>query len=105
MSKSMRQSQAFLNLLLNTSKGQSKALIYTLAPHQTTALCEILLNIDDLALNSKILEVLQKHRNLIQKLTNARLSLSKRQAIIQNHYLKVIKILLLVKNPLLKLIL
>jgi hypothetical protein len=70
MSQRIKDNIHFINLLLNTTKKQSVALIKSIDRSQTDALTEIIYNIFNLSLNPKILQKLNKRKVLFKKLTN-----------------------------------
>ena len=102
--KSLQAEKYFIHLLFSTTKEQAKALIYTLTPGQTLAVCEIILNISNLSNSPQIRTELIKRRPLIKKLTEGKLKLKQRLTYIQDHYRQVLGLLCLVKNKVLSLI-
>ena len=104
MSKTLKKVSDFLKLLLNTTKQQVKALFYTLTPLQTTAICEIIFNLQKLPLTKRVLKELEKRRPLLRKLSDNSLSISRRLALIQTHYRQVQQTLQLIKNELVNLV-
>ena len=104
MSNSIQKVGNFLKLLLNTTKEQSRALIYTLTPDQTRALCEIIFNLDKLPLTDKLSKELKKRKILFQRLSDKKLSLPKRLALIQTHYRQIRSTLEIVKSDVLALL-
>ena len=82
MSKLLRKVSDFLKLLLETSKEQAKALFYTITPAQTSAICEILFNIQKLPLNRRVTKELQKRKHLLKKLGSTAASVRSKLALI-----------------------
>lgn len=104
MSKTLQKVADFIKLLLNTTKEQCKALIYTLTPLQTAAICEILFNIHKLPLTQRVLRELKKRRILFNKLVDKSVSVRRKLALIQNHYKQILPTLQLIRTQLLTLL-
>jgi hypothetical protein len=103
MSQRIKDNNHFINLLLNTNKKQSIALIKSIDRSQTDALTEIIYNIFNLSMNHKVLQKLNKRKALFKKVTNKK-SYSRRKQIIYKHRYQIIDTLNLVKDKLMKII-
>ena len=101
---SLKKAGQFIHLLLTTSKEQSKALLHTLTPSQTRAICEIFFNLQHLRLATSVNKELLKRRRVIRKLIDKSVSPRTKNILIQNHHKQVLTSLLLVKKDLLKLV-
>lgn len=104
MSKNLERVSTFLRLLLNTTKDQGKALLFTLTEHQAIALCEIADNLLHLPLSSEAQKIVRKRVKLFKRLSDKKLSLKKKIISIENHQRQFLHTLSLVKIPLLKLL-
>ena len=68
MSKKINEQKAFLHLLLNTTKEQARALLYTVTPSQILVLSEIALNLLELPLPPNIESTIHKRKGVLKKL-------------------------------------
>ena len=104
MSAILRKVADFLKLLLETSKQQARALVYTLTPLQAAAICEILFNLKKLPLTSRVVKELRKRKLLITRLTDKNVSVKRKLALIQDHYRQILATLQLIKSDLLSML-
>ena len=100
----IRKVSNFLHLLLTTSKEQIKGLFYTLTTLQTTALCEIIFNIQRLPLTSRVVKEFKKRKVLFNKLTDKSINLRRKLELIQTHYRQIQATLQLIKHELLSML-
>ena len=104
MSHLIQKVRDFLKLLLNTTKNQARALLYTLSPIQTAALCEIFFNIHKLPLTKQVIRELQKRKFLFKTLGDKSVTIQRKLALIQSHYKQVQSTLQLIKTEILSIL-
>ena len=104
MSKAIKKVGEFLKLLLNTTTNQARALLYTLTPIQTLAICEIAFDLQKLPLTKKVLKELKKRKYLFKKLSDKNLSIKEKISLIQSHHRQVQATLQLVNREILSIL-
>ena len=100
MSKTITQEKEFLHLLLNSTKEQSRALLYTITPRQVLAISEIAQNLLALPLPNTIKSVIERRRRALHKIGNKSVSLRTRSTTIKKHMTQLLNTLKLVKSQL-----
>ena len=93
MSKNVQNNKSFLDLLLNTSKEQALALLYTLTKPQLALITEIAYNILELPLPTKAQSHINKKKKLFQRLGSAKVSNSSKQAAIEKNASVILHVL------------
>ena len=104
MSKIISQEKSFLHLLLNSTKDQSRALLYTITPKQVLVISEIVHNLLHLPLPTSVQPVIHKRRKALQRIGNKTSSLRTKSAFIKKHMTLLLNTLQLVKLQLQELI-
>ena len=104
MSQALQKHKNFMELLLTTHKNQARALIETITKEQLNLIIEIFFNLLKLNVPSETKILLKRRARLVSKLTNRRLSISTKQALVSRHFHQLYHTLLSVKGKLLQLI-
>jgi hypothetical protein len=105
MSKLVEDNKHLLTLMLNTHKFQAKALLYTLSPKQVLFFSEIAHNLISLPLSTKAKTIVLKRKNLLKKLCDNKISLTRKRLLIEKHSNQVLQVLVAVKKSLTNLLL
>ena len=84
MSKTIREEKHFLGLLINTSKDQARALLYTVTPNQVLAISEIDHNLLILPLPPTLKVIIERRRKVLQKLANKSISVRAKTYLVKN---------------------
>ena len=100
MSKRILKHKEFLHLLLNSTKDQARALLYTITPEQVSAISEIVLNLLELPLPNTVKTILQRRRKVFKKISDKMLSVRTRTSLIKKHMTLMLSTLHLVKSQL-----
>ena len=69
MSQTLQQNKEFLHLLLNTSKNQAVALLFTITKSQLDLLTEILFNLLQLPLPLKAQRIVRKNQKVLEAIS------------------------------------
>ena len=104
MSQALKRNKYFLTLLLTTNKGQAKALLETITQNQLETVIEIVFNLIKICTVKKDKTAIQKRKNLLKKLVNKKVKLSKKKQLIVRHRIQLLKTLLHFKSLLLSLV-
>ena len=104
MSETLMLNKHFINLFLNTSKQQQKALFETITNNQILVVSEICYNLLKLELNGETQQIVKKRKKILQKISNHKLTIKNKKKLIVKHYKQLNVILLTVKDKLLELI-
>lgn len=102
MSKRLKDNIHFFQLLLSSSKAQARQLLKTVTPEQSLLIAEIAYNLLHTIDDKDIQENIKNKKKLLQDLI--RLNTLKRVATIKRNNLKVLRLILLIKNKLLYLL-
>lgn len=100
MSQTLQQNKEFLHLLLNTSKNQAVALLFTITKSQLDLLTEILFNLLQLPLPLKAQRIVRKNQKVLEAISRKQTPQSKKQSLIKKHYRNILLLLWAVKNQL-----
>ena len=100
MSKNISQEKHFIHLLLNSTKDQRRALLYTITPRQLLAISEISHNLLHLPMSNSNKGVIEKRRKTLQNISDRSKSIRTRTFLVKKHMKLLLDTLKLVKSPL-----
>ena len=100
MSQTLQQNKEFLHLLLNTTKDQAVALLFTITKSQLDLLTEIVFNLLQLPLPLKARRIVKKSQKVLEAISRKHTSQSRKQSLIRKHYRHILYLLWAVKDQL-----
>lgn len=100
----LRSSENYIKLILETDKNQAKILISNATLTQVQAIAEIASNLLSLPLPNNVAKVIKKYSRLLTRLAKTALNARAKLRIMKRHALTIFKILMLVKDSLLRLL-
>ena len=105
MSKRLQQNKHFLQLLLNTSQDQSRAILKSLTPEQLVTIIEIFSNLSKISsISPETKHLICKRQRLCRRLTDKNLNLQVKNNLVHKHTFQVLHTLMSARKLLLKLL-
>lgn len=101
MSTHIQKNKSFLDLLLQTSKRQAKALLNTITSEQVLLIIEVIKNILELILPKKARYYVERKRKLLQKIIAKSISKTKKALLIKKHSSLLLLLFYAIKQQLL----
>ena len=100
MSALLNSNKEFVHLLLNSSKDQAVALLFTATKAQLDLITEIIFNLLQLPLPPKATRLVKKNIKTLQALSRKQTARSTKQRLLKNHYRDILPLLWAVKSQL-----
>ena len=104
MSNRLRQCEFYIKLLLTSDQVQAEGLLVTASDKQVECLSEIIRNILRLPVSRKTRDLIQLHNKTLTTLSDKKIAVDKRLALLQKSHLYVLQVLISVKKKLMPLL-